>query len=224
MVSVLLILLLFLPVYFISYAYGNEIYTIDKTTLKENEFGYLYLFGEIKNNSDKTITNITLSSQFLDINNNVLGNYSRNPEINTLNPNQSSPFEIIYLEPTSIEKVVNFSISVDYKIGKEKPKLLYIDDVNDRLDFTGLYYINGEITNTGTNTANNVTVIAIIYDKDEKILSITKAITEPFVIVPKDKAAFGLAFNAKSDAQQINDFSLQAYSDNYLSNTFISSK
>ena len=59
---------------------------------------------------------------------------------------------------------------------------------------------------------------------DEKILSITKAITEPFVIVPKDKAAFGLAFNAKSDAQQINDFSLQAYSDNYLSNTFISSK
>lgn len=219
------LILLFLLLFFIpSFIHGNEFYSIDKATLKEDEFGYLHLFGEIKNNSDKTITNITLSSKFLDIDNNVIGIYTRTPEINTLNPNQSSPFDIIYLEPTSVEKIKNFSLSAEYKVGKEKPQLLYINHINDRLDFTGFYYINGKITNKGTFTANNVTIIATIYDKDKNIIGITKAITEPFVIGSKDKAAFGLAINARTDASKMKDFSLQAYSDNYLSNTFISKK
>lgn len=215
-VILLFVILFYIPVY----SYENELYSIDKTSLQKDEFGYLHLFGEIKNKSEKTLTNITLSSNFSDINNNVIGTYSRSPEINTLNPNQFSPFEIIYLDPNSIDKVKNYSLSVEYKVAKEKPNLLSIDHVNDRLDFTGFYYINGEITNRGTDTANNVTVVATIYDLDGNLIGITKAITEPFIIASQNKAAFGLAVNAKTVSFKIKNFILQAYSDKYLSNTF----
>lgn len=215
-VILLFIILFFIPVD----SYENEIYSIDKTTLQKDKFGYLHLFGEIKNKSEKTLTNITLSSNFSDLDKNVIGTYSRSPELNTLNPNQFSAFEIIYLDRNSIDKVKNYSLLVEYKVGKEKPNLLSIDHVNDRLDFTGFYYINGEITNIGTNTAYNVTVVATIYDLDGNIIGITKAITEPFIITSQNKAAFGLAVNAKTISSKIKDFVLQAYSDKYLSNTF----
>jgi hypothetical protein len=222
MISIILLFLILLYIPF--YGYGNELYSINKTTLQKDQFGYLRLFGEIKNTSEKNLTNITLSANFLDLENNILGTYSRSPEINTLNPNQFSPFEIIYLDPNTIDNVRNFSFSVNYKFGKEKPNFLFINDINKRLDFNGFFYINGEITNIGTNTANNVTVVATVYDIDGKIIGITKAITEPFVIGSKNKAAFGLAVNDKTVAFKIKDFVLQAYSDIYLSNTFISKK
>ena len=215
-IILLFIILFYNPVY----SSKHEIYSIDKTNLQIDEFGYLHLFGEIKNKSEKTLTNITISSNFSDLNNNIIGIYSRSPEINTLNPNQSSPFEIIYLDPNSIDKVKNYSLSVEYKVGKEKPNLLSINHVNDRLDFTGFYYINGVITNFGSATAYNITVVATIYDIDENIIGITKAITEPFIIEPQNKAAFGLAINAKTESFKIKEFILQAYSDKYLSNIF----
>lgn len=221
-ISIILLFLFLLYIPF--YASGNELYSINKTKLQEDQFGYLHLFGEIRNNSEKSLTNITLSAKFFDLNNNILGTYSRSPEINTLNPNQFSPFEIIYLNRDTIDKVRNFSFSVDYKVGQEKPNLLSIDHINNRLDFTGFYYINGEITNIGTNTANNVTVVATIYDLDGNILGITKAITEPFVIGSKNIAAFGLAINDKTIAFKIKDFTLQAYSDIYLSNIHTTKK
>jgi hypothetical protein len=217
---ILFLILLYIPFY----VYGNELYSINKTTLQKDQFGYLHLFGEIKNNSEKILTNITLSSNFIDFDNNIIGTYARSPEINTLNPNQFSPFEIIYLDPNTITKVKNFSLSVDYQIGKAKPNLLSIDHINNRLDFTGFYYINGEIKNIGTHSANNVTVIATIYDLHGNIIGITKAITEPFVIGAKNKAAFGLAVNDKTVASKIKDFAIQAYSDIYLSNTLITKK
>ena len=218
--TISMILLFLILLYIPFYVYGNELYSINKTTLQKDQFGYLHLFGEIKNKSEKTLTNLTLSSNFSDVDNNIIGTYSRSPEINTLNPNQFSPFEIIYLDPNSIDKVKNYSLSVEYKVGKEKPNLLSIDNVNDRLDFTGFYYINGEITNIGIKTAYNVTVVVTIYDRDGNIIGITKAITEPFIIASQNKAAFGLAVNAKTLSFKIKDFILQAYSDKYLSNTF----
>jgi hypothetical protein len=214
---ILCLILLYIPFY----VYGNELYSINKTSLYKDQFGYLHLFGEIKNNSEKSLTNITLRANFLDFDNNILGTYARNPEINTLNPNHFSPFDIIYLDTNTISKVKNFSFSVNYQVGKEKPNLLSIDHINNRLDFTGFYYINGEITNRGKDTANNVTVVATIYDLDGNIIGITKAITEPFVIESKNKAAFGLAVNDKTVSFEIKGFTLQAYSDKYLSNTFI---
>ena len=216
----LFLILLLIPFY----AYVIELYSINKTTLQIDQFGYLHLFGEIKNNSEKILTNITLSANFIDLDNNIIGTYARSPEINTLNPNQFSPFEIIYLDPNTSTKVGNFSLSVDYQIGKAKPNLLSIGHVNNRLDFTGFYYINGEIKNMGTHPANNVTVVATIYDLDGNIIGIAKAITEPFVIGAMNKAAFGLAVNDKTVASKIKDFAIQAYSDKYLSNTLITEK
>jgi hypothetical protein len=207
-----------------SYVSGNEPYSINKISFQKDKFGYLHLFGEIRNNSEKSLTNITLSFNFLDHNNNTLGSYFRAPEIDTLNPHHFSTFEIIYLDLNSIDKVKNYSYEVEYNISKEKPTLLKIDYVNNRLDLTGFYYINGKITNIGSNIANNITVIATVFDHNNNIIGITKAISEPFTIGSKKSAAFGLAVNDKTISIKIKHYTLQAYSDKYLSNIFTSKK
>jgi hypothetical protein len=214
--SIIIFILLDSP----SNLFGNELYSINKISLQKDNFGYLHLFGEIINNSEKSLTNITLSFNFFDHNNNTLGSYFRAPEIDTLNPHQFSPFEIIYLDPNSVDKVKNYSYDVEYNISIEKPTLLKIDHLNNRLDLTGFYYINGKITNIGPDIANNVTVIATMFDHNDNIIGITKAISEPFSIGPKGIAAFGLAFIDKAITIKIKDYTLQAYSDKYLSNIF----
>ena len=202
-------------------------FTINNTSQYVDEFGYFYVLGEISNDSEESLVNITLKAKFLDSDGRVLGEYFRNPEISVINPNEISPFEIIYLDPSTSEKVKNFTIATNFQIADKqdtKPEGLFIESVNSRLDFTGFYYINGKIKNEGIKNANNVTVVATIYDKKGNVIGITKSVTEPFVIPSGQTAAFGLAVTSKSSTFKISDFSLKAYSSEYLSHTVTTKK
>ncbi|MFB5601239.1 MAG: FxLYD domain-containing protein, partial [Nitrososphaeraceae archaeon] len=88
----------------------------------------------------------------------------------------------------------------------------------------GFYYINGQITNNGIENANNVTVVGTFYDKNGNVIGITEAITEPFSIPSKDSSAFGLTLTSKSQVSKVKDFSIKAYSDEYLSKTISTKK
>ena len=202
-------------------------FTINNTSQYVDEFGYFYVLGEISNDSEESLVNITLKATFLDSDGRVLGEYFRNPEISVINPNEISPFEIIYLDPSTSEKVKNFTIATNFQIANKKdtkPEGLFIESVNSRLDFSGFYYINGKIKNEGIKNANNVTVVATIYDKKGNVIGITKSVTEPFVIPSGQTAAFGLAVTSKSSTFKISDFSLKAYSSEYLSHTVTTKK
>ena len=207
-------------------AYSSSIsspfFTVNSTSQYVDEFGYLYVLGEISNESEQPMVNITLKATFFDSEGQVLGEYYRHPEISVINPDEISPFEIIYLDPSTSDKVKDFKIATFYQTGNEhytKPENLFIESVNSRLDFTGFYYINGKIKNQGSENANNVTVVATVYDRNGNVIGLTKSITEPFVILPKETAAFGLAVTSKSNTFKISDFSLKAYSNEYLSHT-----
>ncbi|MDX1372431.1 MAG: FxLYD domain-containing protein [Nitrososphaeraceae archaeon] len=197
----------------------SEQYSIKNVEKYTDEFGYLYILGEIKNESKNPLVNITLIGNFYDRNGKLMDEYYRYPEITTLNPFENSPFQIIYLDPSTSNKVNNYTITAKYQTGKIKPAELIVESLNDKFDINGFYYINGNLKNNGTEEANNVTVIATIYDKDGKVIGLTKAITVPFSIPSKGFGAFSLVITFKSQAPKIQDFSVKAYSDKYLSQT-----
>ena len=206
---------------------SSSSFTINNTSQYVDEFGYLYILGEISNDSEESLSNITLKATFFDSDGRMLGEYYRHPEISVINPNEISPFEIIYLDPSTSEKVKNFTIDTKFQTGNKqntKPESLFIESVNSRLDLTGFYYINGKIKNEGLQNANNVSVVATVYDKKGNVIGITKSVTEPFVIIPEQTSAFGLAVNSKSNTFKISDFSLKAYSNEYLSHTVTTKK
>ncbi|MFB5600368.1 MAG: FxLYD domain-containing protein, partial [Nitrososphaeraceae archaeon] len=160
----------------------NEFYSIENTLKYQDESGYLYVLGEISNVSEESLTNVTLTADFYDIDGKLLGEYYRSPEIGVINPAERSPFKIIYLEQPTADKVFNYTIRVDYEVGNIKPDELVIESLNSRFDISGFYYINGQITNNGIENANNVTVVGTFYDKNGNVIGITEAITEPFSI------------------------------------------
>lgn len=202
----------------------NEFYSIENTLKYQDESGYLYVLGEISNVSEESLTNVTLTADFYDIDGKLLGEYYRSPEIGVINPAERSPFKIIYLEQPTADKVFNYTIRVDYEVGNIKPDELVIESLNSRFDISGFYYINGQITNNGIENANNVTVVGTFYDKNGNVIGITEAITEPFSIPSKDSSAFGLTLTSKSQVSKVKDFSIKAYSDEYLSKTISTKK
>ena len=61
--------------------------------------GYiLHLFGESKQNSARILTNLNLTTLFLDINTRIIGSYYLRPEFKILNPEQFSLCENIFLD------------------------------------------------------------------------------------------------------------------------------
>ena len=113
---------------------------------------------------------------------------------------KSRRLKLSTLDPSTSSKVKNFTIDTDFQTGNEqqsKPENLFIESVNSRLDLTGFYYINGKIKNEGIQNANNVTVVATVYDKKGNVIGITKSITEPFVIPSKQTVCIWTCCNFK---------------------------
>ncbi|MGD1835215.1 MAG: FxLYD domain-containing protein [Nitrososphaeraceae archaeon] len=192
----------------------------NNTSTYLDEFGYLHLYGEVINLSNYPINDILLNATFYDNENNILGKYFRNSEISTLFPNQSSPFEIIFLDTTDSKKVADYDISLSFNYTKDdnnKLPNLKITEITERFDISGFYYINGRIHNMGEKDSSNSTVIATLYDKKGNVIDLTKAITEPFTIPPNSNAAFSLTVVNKDTSLQLAEIYLSAESVEYVS-------
>ena len=81
----------------------------------------------------------------------------------------------------------------------------------------GFYYINGRISNEGSITATDSSVVATLYDKDGKVIAIGRALAEPVNILPDSLANFGIAVVEKSQVNKTRGYSLMAFSTQYLS-------
>jgi hypothetical protein len=102
-------------------------------------------------------------------------------------------------------------------IEKSKPTALKIHSDNSRLDILGFYYINGRIVNGGPLTATQSSAISTLYDKDDKVIAIGRALSEPVNITSDNHAAFGLVVIEKLQTYKIKSYSLIADSDQYVS-------
>jgi hypothetical protein len=81
----------------------------------------------------------------------------------------------------------------------------------------GFYYINGRISNEGSITATDSSVVATLYDKDGKVIAIGRALAEPANILPNSLANFGIAVTEKSQVHKTRGYSMMAFSTQYAS-------
>ena len=192
----------------------------NNTSTYLDEFGYLHLYGEVINISNQPINNILLNAKFYDDKDNVLGKYFRYSEISTLFPNQSSPFEIIFLDRDNSKNIKDYDILLSYnhtKYNNTKLPNLLITEITERFDISGFYYINGKIYNLGNKDSSNSTVVATLYDKKGNVIDISRAITEPFTIPPNSEAAFSLTVVNKDTSLRLTEMHVSAESVEYVS-------
>ena len=178
----------------------------------------MHVYGEVKNISNKTTTNVIIKGSFFDGDGTLLNHFQRTCELPTINSGGICPFEILYIDAKTTNRVNDFKLSATGIITDEsEPTTLKIYSDNSRLDILGFIYINGRISNEGSLTAANSSVVASLYDKDGKVIAIGRALAEPINIPSGNKASFGIAVTEKSQTYKTKAPLLVAYSDQGVS-------
>ena len=197
---------------------ANNDFLIQNTSSFIDEGAIMHVYGEVKNISNKTATNVIVKGSFFDGDGTLLNHFQRSCELPTVNSGGICPFEILYIDAKTTNRVKDFKLSaVGITTDESKPTTLKIYSDNSRLDILGFYYINGRISNEGPLTATNSSVVASLYDKDGKVIAIGRALAEPVNIPSDNQASFGIAVTEKSQTYKTKNYSLVAYSDQGVS-------
>ena len=189
---------------------------IVQAKLTSDQNRYKHLIGILQNSGNQTIDKVIVSADFLDKDKKSIGNFSRQTELTTLNPNDITPFDIFVYDKKLNDKIKDYKVDVKFNFTNYKDKKLVIVSDDSRLDMTGFYFINGKIQNTEKASAsNNTRVIAITYNKNNELAGVWKAQTEPYSIPPLTTASFTIPITDKTQAFQISNYTLLTESDKF---------
>lgn len=215
--AIMAIIILVLPVAQQAYAdfsFHNQFSYVDETKI-------MHVLGEIRNDSDSAMRNILINISFYDREGNILDQYQRVPTLQVINPGDSSPFEILYLDPETVDNVANFTMTAQGEDTELKEKQLEIISSNSRLDVLGTYYINAAARNNGQEDADNAIMIATLYDRDGRVIAIGQALAEAgrgsSNITAGSDAPFGIVITDKLQTYKTAQYSLVVDSDQYMS-------
>jgi hypothetical protein len=144
--------------------------------------GY-YVFGEVTNNGDKPVTNITVNVKCYDASNSLLSDspvkgYIDGPNVANanypfvLNPGAIAPFQIHIINGDMSfrnQDINHLTSTVSFNECDALPEKLEIT-VSGVYQLLGLPNIRGTVTNTGTSKADEVFVYIIGYDSNKAVI------------------------------------------------------
>ena len=181
----------------------------------------MHVLGELKNIGNKAMTNVTIGATFFDLEGKIINEYKRSAELRTVNPGFVSPFEILFIDQKTVDKVNDLKLHVNGTEAEPQPVNLKIRIDSSRQDILGFYYISGVIFNSGPASANNSIAIATLYDMGGRVIAIGRGLAEPKDISSDTGASFGLAILDKLQTPKGKSYSVVADSDSYVSNPAI---
>lgn len=193
---------------------NNDLKTI-KIKLTQDQYNYKHLLGLVQNIGNKTVNQVITTARFLDSDNKSIGNFSKQTDITTLNPNEITPFDILIFDKNIYNKIKDYVVNINFNFTKDKDKKLLIESNKSHLDVNGFFFIDGKIKNIGQVYSNNTTVTSVTYNKNNELIGVWKAQTEPYSIPPSLEASFSIPITDKIQSFQISNYTLFAESDKF---------
>jgi len=208
------LLLTTLPAYAETFSFQNESSFVDETRI-------MHVFGEVRNDSDSAAKDVRITASFYDMDGKLLSEFIQAPKVRVLNPGSVASFEMRYLDPVTVNQVANYTLSATGQTAEAKSQNLKILSASSRLDVFGLYFINVDARNEGSETATNPIVIATLYDQDGKVVAIGEALIEIGDRVsdmsPGQNGGSGIVVTERLQTYKVARYSLVADSDQYVS-------
>ena len=191
-------------------AYEEPVFGLElvKTYLTQDQNEFHHIIGLAQNNLNLTLDNIFVQVNILNDNNTILGNYSNQVEVHPLNPSEVTPFDVLIYDKNHNSLIKNYTIDSTYEEIETNKRDLEIHSTNSKLDATGFYYISGRITNNMNITSNSTTIIAALNDKNDDLIGIWKAQSEPYNIPPFTTASFTIPVTDRTQGFNINNYTL----------------
>jgi hypothetical protein len=119
-------------------AFTASDFLIQNTSSFTDRNKIIHVYGEVKNISNKAVTNVVVKALFYNADGKLLDEFQRSSELRTINPGGISPFEILYINTKNVNSVKDFKLSASgIAIEKSTPIVLKIQSDNSRLDILG---------------------------------------------------------------------------------------
>lgn len=176
--------------------------------------GTLHIVGEIYNNLDAPLNQITIHVTLYDENNQIIATKEISSLVNIIMPKMKGPFDFILTDSES-KKTESYLLDVNYMVSAPKNQVMDITSSALSRDNLDNLMITGIVTNKGEITANTVAVIATLYDKDGNVAAVSRSHPEPDYLETNDEIFFLITIPDKSQTTEIQDYSLVAESEEY---------
>ncbi len=205
-----LILLLSL-IFVIPYASAEVYIQNDQQYLGED--GSLHIVGEIQNDLDFPLNQIEVYVTLFS-NDEKLDVVSTTPFVNTIMPGMKGPFDLVIFGEM-VKEIQDYTLDVNYQISTPKSQVMEITSSEVSRDFLDNFVIKGTVANRGETTANTVSVVATLYDRNGDVVRVSKTQTQPDYLRADDETFFFVTIPDKIQSNQMVDFSLVAESEEY---------
>ena len=176
--------------------------------------GSLHIVGEIENNLEIPLNQINVLVTLLDSNNEIIAKKQTSSLVNTVMPGMKSPFDLVLTDNKS-KQATSYLLELDYAVSAPKSQVIDITKSEITKDNYNNLMITGTVTNKGEITANMVSVVATLYDRQGNVAGVTKTHPEPDYLMVEDEAFFVLTMPDKIQTTEIRDYTLVAESEEY---------
>jgi len=174
--------------------------------------GVTHIVGEIINDSDKPLNQISISAALYS-DNHIVHQTSSEPLINLIMPGMKGVFDIMIFD--NISQTDHYVLDLDYKVTQPKSQVIEITSSElIRGQFDNII-IQGTVVNNGDATANMVKVTATLYDRDGNVVAVSQDRTEPDYLRASDESFFVVTVQDKLQADKVVDYSIVAESEEY---------
>lgn len=197
--------------------------SFQNTSSYVDETRIMHVLGEVKNNSGTAAKQVVITGSFYDSAGSLLGQFNATARLRVVNPGQSAPFDVRYIDPPTVSRVANYTLAVSsQQPADEKPSSMTILSSRSRLDVLGVYFIDVEARNDGEQAATTPTVVATLYDASGRVVAIGEAPAERddrvvTALPPGQDAGFSVVVAERLQTYKAARYSLVADSDQYLS-------
>lgn len=180
-----------------------------------DSYGWLHVVGEVQNNGTVALNSVEITATFYNSSNTVVGTEYTYSDIDTINVEEKSPFEILFMEDTQVPKIDHYTLATDFTTTTTLTPALEMLSNSSYTDTDGWMHIVGEIQNNDTATANYVMVCATLYDSGGKVVLTGYTYTDPYDINSGDTAPFEIVMLEDDRVPMVASYSLNAQSNEY---------
>ena len=176
--------------------------------------GTLHIVGEIQNNLEVPLRQINIEATLYDKNNQIISTEETSSLVNTIMPEMKGPFDFIITDP-ELKSTKNYLLEVNYKIANPKSQVIDITSSKLSKDNLSNLMITGTVANKGEITANTISVIATLYDREGNVAAVSRTHPEPDYLRTNEEAFFLVSIPDKTQTIEIQDYTLVAESEEY---------
>ena len=175
--------------------------------------GSLHIVGEIQNGLEVPLNlidvHVTLYSE-----NEVVDNVRTSSLVNTIMPGMKGPFDLI-ITGQKAQIVDDYSLEVEYKVSSPKSQVIDVTSSDISRDKFDNLVITGTVANNGEITANAISIVATLYDKEGNVAAVSKSLAKPDYLRSNDEVFFLVPITDKQQTTGVVDYTLVAESEEY---------